>query len=146
MLVCYATILLFLMLALNMKLKAGSLSYSTLPNLRGISRWSRSENGWLSAHIFLAVSPDSTLRCVASANDIAQAVLSLAEFLICTIVSFAMATDDLRPSRAVWPSFNTKSSWSEGVQFVISLSAPVLAFCPVDRAVHSIEAKNARRI
>lgn len=58
-----------------------------------------------------------------------------------------MARNRLQPSKAVWLSYNTESGWSEGVQFIICLSAPVLAFCPVDGAVHLIEeVKNARRV
>jgi choline transport protein len=50
-------------------------------------------------------------------------------------------------SDIIWTSYTEVSSWSAGVQFLIVLSAPAIAFCPIDGAVHLVEeVKSASRV
>jgi choline transport protein len=50
-------------------------------------------------------------------------------------------------SEVVWTSCTEVSGWSPGVQFLIVLSAPAIAFCPIDGAVHLVEeVKSASRV
>lgn len=64
--------------------------------------------------------------------------LSVSAFLIFTVTGLAMAPE-LQSSSVVWTSYTQVSGWSPGVQFLIALSAPVIAFCPLDGAVHLVE-------
>ncbi|KAM6527597.1 hypothetical protein FALCPG4_008653 [Fusarium falciforme] len=73
-------------------------------------------------------------------------ILSLIAFVVFTVTILAMQGNK-QPSEVVWTAYTEMSGWSAGVQFLIVLSAPAVAFCPIDGAVHLVEeVKNATKI
>jgi choline transport protein len=72
--------------------------------------------------------------------------LSVSAFLAFTITTLAMQKTK-QDSRVVWTTYTEVSGWPAGMQFLIALTAPVIAFCPIDGAIHLVEqVKDARKV
>lgn len=55
--------------------------------------------------------------------------------------------DERQSSKVIWTETTHTSGWPVGIQFLIGLASPVIAFCPIDGAVHLVETVNhARRV
>ncbi|EXJ66475.1 uncharacterized protein A1O5_10627 [Cladophialophora psammophila CBS 110553] len=65
-------------------------------------------------------------------------ILSLLSFVVITVTCFATAKDK-SSSSFVWLTSISGYGWPKGVDFLIALASPVVAFCPLDGAVHLVE-------
>lgn len=73
-------------------------------------------------------------------------MLSITSFVVFTAVTLAMQKTR-QSSEVVWTSSTEGSGWPTGVQVLIALASPTIAFCPIDGSVHLIEeVKNPRRV
>ncbi|KAF7555468.1 hypothetical protein G7Z17_g2147 [Cylindrodendrum hubeiense] len=73
-------------------------------------------------------------------------ILSVSAFLVFTVTTLVMQKTK-QDSQVVWTMHNEFSGWPTGVQFLIALAAPVVAFCPLDGAIHLVEeVKNAEKV
>lgn len=73
-------------------------------------------------------------------------IFSVSAFLGFTIATLAMQKTK-QDSETVWTTVTELSGWPAGMQFLIALTAPVVAFCPIDGAIHLVEeVKNAGKV
>lgn len=84
---------------------------------------------------------NKTLKILTKRFTIELVFLSLSAFVVFTVTTLAMQKK-LQDSAVVWTSYTESSGWPVGVQFLIALSSPIVAFSPLDGAVHLVEEVN----
>ncbi|VUC36286.1 unnamed protein product [Clonostachys rosea] len=73
-------------------------------------------------------------------------ICSVAAFFSFSVTTLVMQKQK-QDSATLWTLHTEESGWPVGLQFLIALTAPVIAFSPMDGAVHLVdEVKNARTV